>query len=337
MKLIRYILATLLPLVSAATLSAQWGGSTAYNFLDVSTSSRIYGLGGVNISLVDDDLMLTDQNPALLGPEMSKSLAFGYMRYIGSSNFAALKYAHSAGERAAWSVGLQYFGYGSITAADPGGNITGSFSPKDMAFTGAFSHNLGDRWRGGFNIKLLYSAYDAYSAFAVATDLGLNYFNEETGNSISLTINNLGGQLKKFADRADKLPIDLRLGWSKALGTTPLTLNITACRLTKWKLPYSDYGDGTSEPETKNGFMGNLFRHLIFGVDWRPSDNFYVDLAYNYKTRTDMSNFQRSFLSGFSLGTGLNVRQFRVGLAFAQPHNGATTFMLNLSTNLYEF
>ena len=42
-------------------------GSAAYNFLNVTGSSRIYGLGGVNISLVDDDIFNADQNPALLG------------------------------------------------------------------------------------------------------------------------------------------------------------------------------------------------------------------------------------------------------------------------------
>ncbi len=319
------------------TLKAQSGGSTAYNFLDVSTSSRIYGLGGVNISLVDDDIMLTDQNPALLGPEMSKSMGFSYMRYLGDSNFASFKYAHSAGERAAWSVGIQYFGYGSITSADATGTILGSFSPKDLAFNGAFCHDLGERWRGGFNVKFLYSAYDAYSALAIATDLGVNYFDEERGSSLSLVVANLGGQVKRFADRYDRLPIDVRLGWSKTLGSSPLTLNITAHKLTKWSLPYVDSGDGTEEAKIKNGFVSNLFRHLVFGLDLRPSDNFYVDLAYNYKVRTDMSNFKRSFISGFSIGAGVKVKMFQVGLAFAQPHSGATSFMVNISTNIYEF
>ncbi len=338
MTVLRHIVGCLTALlVASASSHAQVGGSTAYNFLDISSSSRTYGLGGVNVSLVDDDLMLTDQNPALLGPEMSKSLAFSYMRYIGSSNFAALKYAHSAGERAAWSVGVQYFGYGDITASDATGTILGKFSPKDMAFTGSFSHNLGERWRGGFSVKFLYSAYDSYSALAIATDLGVNYFDEDRGSSLSLVVANLGGQVKRFNERYDRLPIDLRLGWSKSLGSSPVSLSITAHRLTKWKLPYVDAGDGTDEPEIKDGFMSNLFRHLVFGLDWRPNDNFYLDLGYNYKVRTDMSNFKRSFLSGFSVGAGVKVKMFQVGVALAQPHSGATTFMVNLSTNLYEF
>lgn len=67
-------------------------GNQSYSFLNITSSSKIYGLGGMNISLVDDDIMTTDQNPALLGQEMSGQLALNYMRYIGDSNFAGLRY-----------------------------------------------------------------------------------------------------------------------------------------------------------------------------------------------------------------------------------------------------
>ncbi len=335
---VKHILAAVVSVACVALPGfAQVGGSTSYNFLNVSTSSRIYGLGGVNISLVDDDILLTGQNPALLGSEMSNSVAFSYMRYVGGSNFAALKYARAAGENGAWSASVDYFGYGSIKSADPSGAITGSFSPADLAFTGSYSHNLGERWRGGFNLKLIYSSYDAYSAFAIATDLGVNYFDDEHDSSLSLVVSNLGGQVKRFNDTHDRLPIDVRFGWSKGLGSTPITLNITAWNLTRWKMPYWDNGDGSEAAVKKDGFTGNLFRHLIFGLEWKPSDNFYLDLAYNYKVRTDMNNFSRNFLSGFSVGAGLKVKMFGVGVAFAQPHAGGATFMLNLSTNLYEF
>ena len=55
----------LLPAVSAQD------GSTAYNYLNITSSARIYALGGVNITAVEDELSVTDQNPALLGPEIS--------------------------------------------------------------------------------------------------------------------------------------------------------------------------------------------------------------------------------------------------------------------------
>ncbi len=317
---------------------AQTGGSTAYNYLDISGSSRIYGLGGVNISLVDpDDVMATDQNPALAGPEMSRGIGVGYMRYVGGSNFANAKFIGAAGQNGAWGVGLHYFGYGSVKEALPDGTVVGTFSPSDIAFSGIYSHDLGRNWRGGFAVKFLYSSYHSYSALAIATDLGVNWFDEDRDSSLSFTISNLGGQVKKFNDRSERLPIDVRIGWSKALGNSPFNLSITAWNLTKWKLPYWDNGDGTKDPVLKNGFMSNLFRHLVFGVEWKPTDRFYVDLGYNYKTSTDMSTYSRNFLSGFSVGAGLRVRAFGVGVAFAQPHKSAATFMLNITTNLYDF
>jgi hypothetical protein len=322
-------------LLCAVSVCAQ-DGSTAYNFLNVTSSTRIYGLGGVNISLVNEDITVTDQNPALLGPEMSNMAALNYMRYIGGSNFAGLRYGHSAGEHAAWAAHIQYFGYGSMKETLPDGSIVGSFSPKDVAFGGTYSHDITDRLRGGIGLKLLYSAYADYSAFAVATDLGINYYDPERDMSLSLVVANLGGQVKRFNDRYDRLPFDVRLGWSQALGSLPLRLSVTAWNLTKWHLPYVDAGDGSdsSQWETKDKFMSNLFRHIVFGLDLISSPNYYISLGYNYKTRTDMSTYTRSFISGFSLGAGLNVSDFGLGLAFAQPHTGATTLMFNISYNL---
>jgi hypothetical protein len=106
--------------------------------------------------------------------------------------------------------------------------------------------------------------------------------------------------------------------------------------LTKWHLPYEDNGDGTSTDEvvTKDTFSSNLFRHLVFGADLISNPNFYLGIGYNYKTRTDMSTYNRSMLSGFSATAGIKVKSFGVGVALSRPHVGATTLMFNLSCNL---
>ena len=54
------LLAAAAVLLAKATAAAQ-DGSAAYNFLNVTSSARIYGLGGMNITLVDDDITTTDQ------------------------------------------------------------------------------------------------------------------------------------------------------------------------------------------------------------------------------------------------------------------------------------
>ncbi len=337
MTLIRKIL--LFIIVALPYFAYAQDGSTAYNFLNVTSSSRIYGLGGVNITTVSEDISATDQNPALMGNEMSGQVALNYMRYIGSSNFAGATYTHSSGDNAAWAVGLQYFGYGSMTETDATGNVLGSFSPQDINFYGAYSRDLSSKLRGGFKVKAIYSAYNDFSAFALATDLGVNYYDEDKDLSLSAVIANLGGQVKRFDESYDRLPIDIRLGWAQSFSTFPVRFSITAWNLTKWHLPYYDNGDGstTGTPELKDSFTSNLFRHLIFGADIIASEKVYICAAYNYKTHTDMSTYSRSFLSGWSLGAGLNTGKFKLGLAFAQPHSGATTFMLNLGVNLNDF
>ncbi len=228
-----FILALLLPVLAFAS-----EGSPAYNFLNIPLSSRIYGLGGVNITLVDDDITLVDQNPALLGQEMSKQVSFSYMRYVGDSNFAGIRYGNAVGRYGTLSGAINYFGYGSVIEADEFGNQLGTLSPKDLSFSVAYSHDITDRLRGGINVKFLYSSYAEYSAAALATDLGINYYDPERDLSLSFVAANLGGQIKRFHESYDRLPIDLRLGWSQSFGSLPLRFSVTAWNLTQWKLPY---------------------------------------------------------------------------------------------------
>ena len=327
----------------AAVLSvlALWGqdGTTAYEFLGVSASSHVYALGGTNITVIDDDVNLIDQNPGLLGPEYEMQAGLNYMRYLGGSNFMGARFAAPAGERAAWAVGVQYFGYGSIEGYDEHGNATGaSFSPSDIAFSGTFAHDITDRWRGGITLKFIHSSYEIYKALAICADLGVNYYDPDRDLSFSVVLKNLGGQVKRFNENYDRLPWDIQVGFGKSLGTTPLRLSVTAYNLNKWSLPYysTDDGNASGELEEHDKFMGNLFRHLIFGLEYVPSEKFYIALGYNYKTRTDMSTYARNFLSGFSAGAGLKVKAMGFGVAFAQPHVGGTTFMFNLTASVSE-
>lgn len=312
-------------------------GASAYSFLEVPSSSHAFALGGTNITVIDDDINLMEQNPALLGPEIDMQVGFNYMHYLGASNFAGVRYGMAAGDRGAWSVGIQYLGYGTMSQTEADGSVVGTFSPQDVVFSGMYAHDFTDRLRGGINVKMIYSSYEQYTAFAMATDLGLNYYDPDHDMSLSLVLKNLGGQIKRFDNDYDRLPFDIQLGWMQRLGSSPFQLSITAWHLNKWNLPYYDMEDNGSEIRVlKQSFMSNLFRHLVFGLQYAPSDKFYIALGYNYKTRTDMSTYNRNILSGFSIGAGLKVKSFALGVAYAQPHKSGSSIMLNLSTNLNE-
>lgn len=162
------------------------------------------------------------------------------------------------------------------------GNQLGTFSPKDALISLAYSHDINDRWRGGIALKTAYSAYDQYTAWAIAADLGINYFDPDSDLSLSLVAANLGGQVKRFAEKYDPLPIDVRIGVSKVLSAIPLRLSATAWRLTK-------------------KHFGNVMRHIVLSADIVASPNWYLGIGYNYNTRAEMRTDRRNLLSGFSL------------------------------------
>lgn len=335
MKFFMKILLTLTISAVGAGVSRAQLGANAYSFLDVSSSTHALALGGYGIAVSSPDPMLTDQNPGLLGAEIGRVAAVSFMRYFGSSNFMAARFAHSAGERGAWAIGVRYLDYGSIDGYLQDGTPTGSFRPQDISIEGTYSHDFTDRLRGGINAKLIYSNYEEYTAVALAADLGINYYNEERGLSLSAVVKNAGGQVKRFNEEYDHLPFDIQLGIMKSLGSGPFSIGVTAHHLTHWKLPYYTHnpneGDEATAPEEQDyKFFPTLFRHLAFGIQYEPSDRFYIALGYNYKTRTDMSGYHRNFLSGFSAGIGLNVSDFSIGVSFSQPHRSATTLGLNL-------
>ena len=147
---------------------------------------------------------------------------------------------------------------------------------------------------------------------------------------------NLGGQVKRFTDHYDRLPIDVRLGWSQSFGSFPVRFSVTAWNLTKWHLPYYEHGDGTESSETvrKDSFGSNLFRHLVFGADLISRPNWYLGLCYNNKTRTDMGTYSRNFHSGFSHGGSLRPAPYRSHDVYAE-HKLRPEQPAQLSDNTY--
>ena len=321
--------------IGTAPASAQY--SDGYGFLNIPTSSHVFGLGGNNIAIIDDDVTLADQNPALIGPELDKQVAVNYMYYMSSGNFAGVRFGMGAGEHSGWAVGLRYLNYGKFDGYDEFGTPTGSFTPTDVVFEGTYSRDITDRWRGGVNLKMAYSSYEQYTAFAIAADLGVNYYDDEKDLSFSVVLKNMGGQVKRFHDRYARVPFDIQLGYMQGIGTSPFQISITADNLTRWRIPYYQYTtNGEEILVKKDGFFTNFFRHLIFGLQYQPSESFYACLAYNYKTRSDMSAFNATFLSGFSIGAGFKTRGFSFGAAYAMPHKSASSLMINLACSIGE-
>lgn len=308
-------------------------GDEVFGFLRYPTSARANALGGHTVSLVERDPSLIFHNPGLLGGEMDGMINLNYMNYISDINVGSAVFTKARGERGAWGIGASFISYGNFKQTSVNNEQEGTFSAKDINLTALYGHDLSDRWRGGIAIKFLYSSFERYSAFGLCADVGLSYFNLDKGFSFGFTLKNMGAQLKSYNDERQKLPWDIQMGFSKKMQNAPLRLSVTAMYLNKWEINYMDKVD----TERKNSFFKTLTRHLVFGVDYVPSENLWLGVGFNPKTNQDMSLESGNKLGGFSFGGGIRITKFEVSASVAKYHPSATSLMISISTTLDDF
>lgn len=309
-------------------------GDQVFTFLRYPASTRVNAMGGNNVSLVERDPSLIFQNPALLGGEMDGMVNLNYMNYIADINVGSALFTKALKEKAAWGVGVTYFSNGTIKGMTSEQISTGDISAKDINVSGFFSYDLSDRWRGGASLKFLYSNMDIYTSVGIAVDAGLSYYNSEKDFSFGFAFKNIGAQLKPYEDDRQKMPWDIQMGITKRLNHAPIRLSLTAQYLNRWKFNYID--DTDNEYKGDNFFQA-FIKHFVIGVDYVPSENFWLGLGYNPKTALDMKLQGGNALSGFSGGAGVKIKMFDVGVSVAKYHPSALSFMVGVSTTLGDF
>lgn len=303
--------------LALATSTWAQDGKTGYQFLNIPVSAHSAALGGANISIVEDDATLMWTNAAMLTNVSDKTIVLGYNSYIESSHLMTAGFVKSIGERGTWALGARALNYGSMDETDEMGNVTGSFKANDMDFQTSYSYLLSDRWSGAIVAKVLMSHYAEYSSTALGADLTLNYFDEEKGFSFSAVGRNLGGQVKALHDDGSResLPFDLAFGVSKDFANAPLRLSVTADDVTHWD-------------DVK------FIQHFVLGMDILPSRNTWLALGYNFRRAHEMKVADKGHWAGFCLGAGLNVKKFKVGVAYGKYHVAASSILINAGFSL---
>lgn len=316
-------------------MSAQ-DGDKVFTFLRFPTSSHVNALGGHNVSLVERDPSLTFHNPALLGGEMDGMLNLNYMNYIAGINVGSAIYTKAFRERGSWGIGATFISYGSMKELNEYHEYSGDFSGKDLSINAFYSHDLSDTWRGGLSFKMLYSSLADFSSFGLAVDAGLSYYDPDREFSFGFALKNIGAQLKTYDSDRENLPWDIQLGITKRMAHAPIRLSVTAMHLNQWKFKYID--DTLEEKELDDSFFETLTKHLVFGVDFVPSENFWLGVGFNPKSKQDMKlKDGGNGLGGFSIGGGFKISKFDLNASVARYHPSALSLMLSLSTTLSDF
>ena len=296
--------------MSVATFAQD--GREGYQFLNIPVSAHSAALGGANISIVEDDATMMWTNAALMTNVSDNSIALSFNSYIRSSYLMSAGYTKAIGERGTWALGAQMLNYGKMDETDETGAVLGSFSAKDMNFQTSYSYMLNDRWSGAIVAKVLVSNYANYSSTAMGADLALNYFDEERGISFSTVGRNLGGQLSTFHEdeKRQALPFNWAFGISKDFENAPLRISLTADDITNWE-------------DIK------FIQHFVLGVDILPSNNTWIALGYNFRRAHEMKVQDKGHWAGFCIGAGLNVKKFKVGVAYGKYHVASSSILIN--------
>jgi len=309
-------------------------GDEVFNFLRYPTSARANALGGNTVALIERDPSLVFHNPGLLGGEMDGMINLNYMNYISDINVGSALFTKAFRERGAWGIGATYINYGNFKEALPESTVIGTFSANDVSLNGFFSYDLSDRWRGGLSLKFLYSGFADYSSMGLAVDAGLSYYDVDKAFSFGIALKNIGAQLKPYEDDRQKLPWDIQMGITKMMNHAPIRFSLTAMYLNRWKFDYIDDADAEYDGDS---FFKRLAKHFVLGVDFVPSENFWVGVGFNPKRNMDMKLQGGNTLSGFSAGAGVKIKMFDVGVSVAKYHPSAMSMMVTVSTTISDF
>ncbi|MCG8579600.1 MAG: type IX secretion system protein PorQ [Bacteroidales bacterium] len=320
--------------------NAQQAGSNTYDFLNLTNSARVGALGGNQVGMYIDDVSLVFHNPANLSPNLHQSLTFNYVPYVADIKMTYAGYAHSIEGIGTFGLSIHAINYGSFDRADVDGTLNGTFSAAEYAINLSYSKVLSPKLRAGISIKPIISNLEQYNSFGLAADIGVLYHSENKLFSAGVTLKNVGSQLSTYHETYESLPTDLQIGISKKLAHAPFRFSLTAQDLFDWNMKY-DVQDGNGEDVADAGNDGNgldqIMRHMIFGVELVPSDNFYVAVGYNHRRRQELGINEKMSTTGFSWGFGFRVYKFHFAYGSARYHLGGSSNHFSISTNLSNF
>lgn len=328
-----------LSVISSYEAAAQVGGQNSFQFLHVPENARLAALGGINVSLRDQDPNLIFFNPAALNDSMQQRAAINYTPYFANTSQTTLAYVLPVARRSL-GLSMKYFDYGTSDQYDAAGNQQGSFRSSDFALQGTYAVQSGD-FIVGITPKLIGSYLETYSAYAFAVDMGAIYQHPEKELTVGLAVKNIGGTLKSYTDEDRlNLPIDVQLGGSYKLEHVPLRFSLTAHHLQQFDIVYQDPAlatrlDASGQPVSEDKtFSDKLLRHFVAGAELVLSDGFQLRAGYNFLRGRELSLQEVTGGAGFSLGAMLRVRSFDIGYTYGFYHAAGGSSFLSLGIDI---
>lgn len=336
------ILVTLFFVMSTTTsVFAQLGGNATYQFLNLMSSPRQAALGGKVITNVDYDVTQAIYNPATINIEMDNQLALNYANYLGDIRYGTAAYAYTVDRRTqTFHAGVTYVNYGNFEGYDENGNSTGTFTGNEAALSIGYALQIGfSDFYAGANIKLISSKLEQYSSFGAALDFGVIYINEYLDFNAALVVRNIGTQLTTYAGLNEPLPFEIDFGMSQTLENVPIRWHLTFENLQQWPIATANPARATTDlngnqTQEKVGFLSQLIRHTLLGVELFPEKGFNLRMGYSFRRAEELRIIEQRNFSGLSFGIGLKFNKLRFSYTHARYSLASNTSFLGMQIDL---
>lgn len=315
--------------------SAQVWGQNSFEFVNIASSARATGLGGLNVSLSNEDVNLARNNPALTSDTLAGYASFNFLSYFAGSNGISFVYQHDFEKYGSWFAGSNHIDYGDITGYDASGNGLGTFAAGETEIFLGTSHRI-RHFRLGASLRFLNSNLGAYSANAVALDIGGLFQHPTKHFTAGLVFKNVGIVLSEYSESSkSNLPFDIQAGVTFNPEHMPFRFSFTGHHLYK--------GDISSSDPAQAGTEGNLvvfdkvFRHVIVGAELLLTKNVNLRFGYNHLVRQELRLKEYTGGAGLSYGLMFRVKAFEFAYSRGGYHvaGGAHNFTLTADTKLF--
>lgn len=321
-------------------ITAQVGGESVFQFLNLTSSSRQVALGGEVLTLIDD-VNQPIWNPSTISAELDRQLSLNYSSYLADINIGSVSYAHVLSRRFGTLHGsIKYLDYGSLIEADEMGNETGTFRASDIAISMGYSFNL--PWTNlymGFNARLINSTISNFTSNGVSADIAVLYYSPYKPFRLTVVARNIGAQIQSFDGTNERLPFKVAIGASYKLKYVPLEWHITFDNAQQWNLAVPNPSNSTIDlegniTEEKIGFLTNTMRHFVVGAELFPDSAVNLRVGYNFRRAAELRLQNARTFSGISYGIGIRMNKFRFNYAFSNYHAATSTNTFSLQFDL---
>lgn len=307
---------------------AQSGGQKSFEFLNIPAHARLAALGGVNVSLTDQDINFMFSNPSLAGDTLAGYASAGYTFYVADIGQSTFSYSHKFRKIGTLFFGVQHMGYGEIDGYDPSGFPTGSFKSSETALVIGKSHQIAN-FRIGANLKTVFSTIAGFRSSALMMDLGGTFIHPSKDLKAGLVIKNFGVVLSEYSETSDtELPFDVQAGVSFKPEHMPLRFSLTA-----YNIVNTSAYDNPQDDEDNVGSFNKVMQHVNLGTEILLHRNVHVLFGYNALKQQELKT-QNTGGNGFTAGAALKIKSFDIVVSRSSFSTGNAAWAFTLAADM---